>query len=392
MPLPLSQHLSISRRTWLQFGTTAACASLWPLACGAAESPESAAPHLRLFACSNYLAHPERIGIGMQRLQSAGFVVDNTAALYRRHQRFAGTDAERAADLQDVALGRASLPALLLGVRGGYGAIRLLPLVDWRRLGHRMREAGTLLMGYSDVCAVQLALLAQGNMGSLAGPMFSSEFGSLNPSLYTLRHFVETSTSPSCEVRVAMQPPPTGRVVRVEGRFWGGNLSVLASLVGSPWMPDVQGGILFLEDVGEQPYRLERMLQTLYLAGVFRRQQAIVLGTFRLGSVHDLYDESYDFDSVIATLRQLTGLPVFTGFPFGHIHDKVTMPLGFPARIEGTESGYRVVFSGYPTLDARRLHLHALLDSATEVDGSPARATWPSPPGPETGPSSTSEE
>ena len=117
-----------------------------------------------------------------------------------------------------------------------------------------------------------------------------------------------------------------------------------------------------------------------------------MLGTFRLGGVHDLYDESYDFDSVIATLRQLTGLPVFTGFPFGHIHDKVTMPLGFPARIEGTESGYRVVFSGYPTLDARRLHLHALLKSATEVDGSPARATWPSPPGSETGPSSTSEE
>ena len=146
-----------TRRSLLQAGT-AATAGIWLPACAAqtplARHPD--APRLRLVATSGYLPNPERIGIGLQRLQRAGFALENTAALGRRHQRFAGTDAERAADLQDVAQGRASLPALLLGVRGGYGAIRLLPLVDWRRLGHRMREAGTLLMGYSDVCAVQL--------------------------------------------------------------------------------------------------------------------------------------------------------------------------------------------------------------------------------------------
>lgn len=329
-----------------------------------AESLPAKETRLRFFAPSGYLSDQERINTGMARLRTAGFTLDNTEALRRRYQRFAGTDAERAADLQDVATGRVPTPKMLLGARGGYGALRLLPLVDWARLGARMREAGTLLMGYSDICAIQFALLAQGRMGSFAGPLLYSEFGSPDPSLHTLQQCIQTVSRPGRYIDVSVV---TDRNLDVDGIFWGGNLSVLASLAGSPWMPDVPGGILFIEDVGEQPYRLERMLQTLHLSGVFRKQRGIVLGTFRLSNVRDLYDDAYDFDSVIATLRRVTGLPVLTGFPFGHIRDKVTMPLGFPARLQTTREGYRVTFSSYPTLDASRLDLPSLLQKPASV-------------------------
>ena len=236
--------------------------------------------------------------------------------------------------------------------------MRLLPHIDWASLGARMRDAGTLLIGYSDICAVQLALLAQSRVGSFAGPLLYSEFGSPNPSLYTLQQFIGTVTNSQIQIDVTAHATPD---LRLEGTWWGGNLSVLASLAGSPWLPKVPGGILFLEDVGEQPYRIERMLQTLYLAGVLKQQQAIVFGTFRLSDERDLYDDSYDLDTVIATLRRQTGLPVLTGFPSGHIRDKVTMPLGWTASVRSSSEGYSVRFSGYPMLDARQLQLDALL-------------------------------
>lgn len=363
----MTADFSLHRRQLLSRGAAALSGS-WLASCAGAQptSNGSSAPvRLRLFAPSGYLSDPARIETGIQRLRTAGFMLDNTQALYRRHQRFAGTDAERIADLQDVATGGAPVPKVLLGARGGYGAMRLLPHIDWPSLGSRMREAGTLLLGYSDICAVQLALLAQGRTGSFAGPLLYSEFGSPNPSPYTMQQFVRTVTGSELQIDVTS---PVERQIRLQGTWWGGNLSVLASMAGSPWLPNVPGGILFLEDVGEQPYRIERMLQTLYLAGVFRQQQAIVFGTFRLSDERDLYDESYDLNSVIATLQRLTGLPVLTGFPSGHIRDKVTMPLGYPSTLQSSNQGYVVQYSGYPVLETGGMNLASLVATSTEGD------------------------
>ena len=114
----------------------------------------------------------------------------------------------------------------------------------------------------------------------------------------------------------------------VEGTFWGGNLSVLASLAGTPYMPDIQGGILFIEDVSEQPYRIERMLNTLYLSGVLQKQRAIIFGDFRMGTIRDVYDSSYDFSAVVNHISRTAKIPVLTGFPFGHITNKNHFPVG----------------------------------------------------------------
>lgn len=314
---------------------------------------------LRVIAPSGFGSDSSRNETALSRLHYAGFTVTNQQAAYRRYQRFAGTDAERIADLQDIASGRTATPKVIMGYRGGYGAQRLLPHIDFASLGARMREHGTMFFGFSDVCALQLALLAKGKMLSFAGPMVYSEFGKPQPSSYTMDSFISGTTNPQNTVYVsAIQRGD----VHTEGLLWGGNLSVLAALAGSPYLPDIQGGILFLEDVGEQPYRIERMLQTLLLAGVLKKQKALILGDFRMGSIRDAYDSSYDFSTVVNAVSRAARIPVLTGFPFGHISNKTTFPLGAHAKIRSTpDGGYTVTFSGYPTLNKTVLNLDSLL-------------------------------
>lgn len=369
-----------SRRGFLRAGAAFAGAGLLQ-ACGSTQKPSvttlSASKVLkpsngnlnsmRIFACSGFGESTSRSDLAAQRLATAGFVVTNQQAYVRRYQRFAGSDAERAADLQDVAAGRVQVPKVLMGLRGGYGAMRILPLVNWPALGARMREQGTLLFGYSDVTAVQLALLAQGQMCSFAGPMLYSEFGKPQMSEFTTRSFIDNSCNPAMSVVV---PAMQNYQVRAEGVLWGGNLSVLSALVGSPYMPQVEGGILFIEDVGEQPYRIERMLQTLYLCGILKRQQAIVLGNFRMGAIRDVYDSSYTFNAVVQTMARLTRIPVLTGFPFGHTTDKVTFPLGARASLHSTsDGGYQIDFRDYPVLNASVLALNTLIPQPPAAEG-----------------------
>lgn len=313
---------------------------------------------IHLFAPSGYVADGSRIELGLQRLAEAGFAVSNITAAYRRSQRFAGTDQERAADLQSLATGKVPMPKMLLGLRGGYGAARILPLVDWASLGARMKERGTLLMGFSDVCAVQLALLAQGNMMSFSGPMLYSEFGKPERPEYTMQNFVSAVSNKPLTISTTSA---NARYFQIEGPFWGGNLSVLASLIGTPYFPDVAGGILFLEDVSEQPYRIDRMLQQLALSGCLKKQQAIILGNFRLPKNADVYDAAYDFPMVISYWQRKLGIPILQNFPFGHVLNKTTFPLGAVAKVQGFGDGYSVTWNDYPTLNADKLNLNALL-------------------------------
>ncbi|WP_233201148.1 LD-carboxypeptidase [Chromobacterium alticapitis] len=313
-------------------------------------------PRLYLTASSGIVPAKQR-QLAIPRLERAGFTLENKAALERSYLRFAGTDDERQADL-DRLLTQQELPSIVLAARGGYGAMRLLPQLDLARLGARLRESQTLLIGYSDFCSIQLALLAKSGAGSFAGPMLS-DFGNARPSAYAMSEFIAAVTTPRRSLRVA-GPTPRGSG---EGVFWGGNLSVLSSLAGSPYLPDIKGGLLFLEDVGEQPYRLERMLQQLRLAGVLQKQQAIFLGDFAMQNHVDFYDPRYDFAAVVEELRRISGVPVYTGLPFGHIANKTTMPLGFPARFQSDGDGLTLQFLDYPTVSPLGLQPQALLDA-----------------------------
>ena len=242
--------------------------------------PRSGDNLLRVVAPSGFAEDPNRVNAGLTRLYNAGFTVTNQQAGSRRYQRFAGSDAQRAADFQEVATGRVETPKVLMGLRGGYGAARILPQIDFASLGARMRERGTLFFGFSDVCAIQLALLAKGNMASFAGPMVYSEFGKPEPSVFTMDSFIRGTTN---NVNIIDVPAIQRANVNVEGTLWGGNLSVLASLAGSPYMPDIQGGILFgrRRQRTTLPHRthVEHALSCRHPA----KTRAIIFGDFRHG-------------------------------------------------------------------------------------------------------------
>ncbi|WP_201604951.1 LD-carboxypeptidase [Psychrobacter sp. JCM 18903] len=323
----------------------------------------------RLFASSNVGGSDDRNQLALDRVACAGFKVNNPTITNRQYLRFAGTDSQRASDLQNIATGAIAAPKLLLGVRGGYGAMRILPMVDWTTLGRIMKEHGTILAGFSDVTAIQCALLAKGDMSSLAAPMLYSEFGKTAPDQVSCRQFVEALTNPNLAINIsdaALTSPNLPSILTsaepkaITGTIWGGNLSVVSSLAGSEYLPRIDGGIVFLEDVGEQPYRIERMLYDLYLAGIFKHQQAIVFGALS-GTGEDSYDKRYDVATVIHQLHELTGLPIYSGMRFGHIGKKHSFPLGATCQLTpNTDGGYQLAFTDYPTIKAETINVEGL--------------------------------
>ncbi|MGE6360507.1 LD-carboxypeptidase [Psychrobacter glacincola] len=327
----------------------------------------------RLFASSNVGGSDDRNQLALDRVACAGFKVNNPTITNRQYLRFAGTDSQRASDLQNIATGAIAAPKLLLGVRGGYGAMRLLPMVDWSTLGRIMKEHGTILAGFSDVTAIQCALLAKGDMSSLAAPMLYSEFGKTVPDQVSCRQFVEALTNSNLTINISdasltsQQLPSiltSTEPKTITGKMWGGNLSVVSALAGSEYLPRIDGGIVFLEDVGEQPYRIERMLYDLYLAGIFKYQQAIVFGALS-GTGEDSYDKRYDVATVIRQLHKLTGLPIYSGMRFGHIGQKHSFPLGATCQLSpNIQGGYELVFTDYPTIKADAIHVEGLWQNA----------------------------
>lgn len=341
-----------SRRHFLQLGTVigmstliGGCAAPTSFPAAASAAP-GAAPSLRLMALAGPLGDVARAQRGVDRLERAGFRVDNRECLERRFQRFAGSDAERLADLNRLADGVAP-PDLLLATRGGYGAVRLLDDIDYARLCPRLIEAGTVLMGYSDITAVQLALYARGGVVSFSGPMLYGDFARETPSAFTMQWLLRALGSSGYTLEVNA---PQLDVARVEGTLWGGNLSVIAALCGTPWLPVVDGGILFLEDVGEDVYKVERLLYQLLDAGVLARQGAIVLGHFS-NMKEDGYDpDGYTLAAVIAALRTRLKVPIATGLPIGHVPDIVPVPVGGHGQLVLREGGFALAVSAYPSL------------------------------------------
>ena len=260
--------------------------------------------------------------------ESLGFAVREMSGTALERARFAGSDAVRAKDLMCAATEIES--DLIMALRGGYGASRLLDLLDWDALG----RSRIPMVGYSDFTAISLALLAKTGRVSWQGP--------------TLRDLIDIDplTLTGLETILGKRPlavrwqtteltvPPT---LDINGTLWGGNLAVLTSLVGTPYFPEVENGILFIEDIGESAYRIERMLMTLEMAGVLRRQQAILVGDMKGADRAVGWDGDFCLRDALSFIRERSGLPVVTGLPFGHIHAKCALPVGARVRLTVSE-------------------------------------------------------
>lgn len=301
---------------------------------------------IRLLGLSGYPHDPAAIDLAVERLSDGGHRLENLECTQRRYLRFAGTDGERAADLNRLADTSQPLPDIALAIRGGYGATRILHGLDYAGLARRLRDAPIALVGHSDFTAIQMALYAKAGIKSFGGPMLSADFGAQELDGFAMRQFWSTLNRPVSTLTVAA---PQAQSTDVSGTLWGGNLAMLSSLAGTPYMPQIEGGILFIEDVNEQPFRIERALYQLQLSGVLARQQELVLGRFTGGRPAD-YDNGYDLQAVIDHLRDVTGLPVVTGLPFGHVPEIATLPFGGQARLVAQPDGFTLTMSDYPHL------------------------------------------
>lgn len=290
-----------------------------------------APPSLVLLSPSGVVAEPPALRRAAKRLAAHGFAVQVDEAALARHQRFAGDDDTRLAALHRVA---AAAPSVAMATRGGYGLVRLLDRIDWALLA-RSIALGTRWVGHSDFTALQLGLLAHGPAGrTWAGPMGCSDFGAADGvDDVTEACFVEAMGGELEAVGFRTEAGFDG--LDVSGPLWGGNLRMVVSLLGTRHWPQarrIRGGILFLEDVNEHPYSLERSLLQLHQAGVLAQQKAVVLGEFTAWRKSPL-DRGYNLKRMVEHVRGVCPVPVLTGLPFGHVPTKVCLPVGSKATL-----------------------------------------------------------
>ncbi len=293
---------------------------------------------------------------GVKRLQALGHRVIVDEAALKSHQRFAGDDEERLA-----AIGRAAHSGadVALISRGGYGLTRLLPRLPYAAITRSIQH-GMHWVGLSDFTAFQMALLAHtlretgtsDGGHTWAGPALCADFGA-DPQQAPEGDVCPDDIMEACFDDVLLgQAEGTGwripldeaKALRQHTRaaadepslhiedavLWGGNLSMVVNLLGTPYFPAIEGGILFLEDVNDHPYRIERNLTQLLYSGVLARQRAVLLGQFSDYRLAPAHDRGFDFKPVVRWLRQQlpAHIPVLTDLPFGHVATKVMLPVG----------------------------------------------------------------
>ena len=299
---------------------------------------------IRLIAPSGYSCDPAAMLRGVARLREAGCTVEGLDVLERTELRFAGSDVERVGDINALAT-LDVLPDIALATRGGYGAARLLPHLEYGALRERLHDASLALVGHSDFTALQMALHARSGLCTFSGPLLA-DLGAEPRSEFSWQHLWATLTSSTASVAWSTR---TEARLDLGGPLWGGNLAVLCSLLGTPWFPAIDGGILFVEDVFESPYRIERMLYQLHLSGVLGRQRALLLGNFSQCEPGSR-DNGYDLAAAFAQIRAVAGIPVLDGLPHGHADQQLTLPFGAPARLCVDGHAARLDLSDYPHL------------------------------------------
>jgi muramoyltetrapeptide carboxypeptidase len=282
--------------------------------------------HIYIYSPSGAVRDKAAFKRGVKRLTTLGYEVEVDVDALTSFQRFAGDDEVRLAAIHRAAASGADVALIS---RGGYGITRILPNIRYKAVAKAI-DKGTQFVGISDFTAFQLALLAKTGHVSWAGPGVGEAFGALPQPDDIMEDCFQDLMLGQGEGTGWRQLPTGDTTDSVNIRnatLWGGNLSIIVSLLGTPYFPSIKGGVLFLEDVGEHPYRIERMLTQLLNAGVLSRQKAIVLGQFtdfKLSS----HDKGFKLASVVQWLQSKLTTPILTNLPYGHVATKVLLPVG----------------------------------------------------------------
>ena len=270
---------------------------------------------------------PADLEAGLDVLRARGLRLEAVRDAYTPHGYLAGTDAERTEEFNTL-LRRADLDAIFC-VRGGYGVMRLLPDLDYEAA----RQHPKLIVGYSDITALHFALWAKSGLPGLSGPMIASDWAGLDAESEAQFWQLANGEAPVEIVGPGGERLEGVRSGRAEGVLLGGNLALVCALVGTPYLPDLDGAILFLEEVGEPPYRIDRLFAQLKLAGILDRLGGLVLGGFT-GAEPPADRPSLSLDAVLDDYTRDLSYPVARGLVYGHFNRKSTLPVGVRARLE----------------------------------------------------------
>jgi muramoyltetrapeptide carboxypeptidase len=281
--------------------------------------------HIYIFSPSSAVRDKAAFKRGIKRLEAQGHEVQVDPDALTSHMRFAGDDETR---LKAIARAAASGANIAMISRGGYGLTRLLTQLPYKAIAKSI-DNGTQYVGLSDFTAFQLAVYAKTQRITWQGPALGEDFGpESEPDDIMQACFDDLCLEQGEGTGWRMPVEALQKNVKVNNAvLWGGNLAVLTSMLGTPYFPLVKKGVLFLEDVGEHPYKIERMLTQLLNAGVLQNQKAIVFGQFTSYKLIP-HDKGFKLKTVIDRLRNQLKIPVLTGLPFGHVSTKVLLPIG----------------------------------------------------------------
>lgn len=260
---------------------------------------------------------------GVARLSAAGYVIEVPDGVYENGGYLAGDDAHRAAQVND-ALAAPGVRAVV-AARGGFGTTRLMPRIDWKRAAAARR----LVVGYSDLSAILSYMATRLKVPAIHGPMPAADLANRFDA-EALDAFVRLAAGAVSPKEAWGTPCERLRGGAAEGILSGGCLSVLASLLGTPYVPDFRGALLFLEDVGEPAYRIDRSLTQWLQSGRWSGVQGIVVG--RTAPVKGESED--DLRGLFAGAAKTLGVPCWYGFPAGHEGPNYALPFGVPARID----------------------------------------------------------
>ncbi|MDZ7937223.1 MAG: LD-carboxypeptidase [Rhodoferax sp.] len=290
--------------------------------------------HVYIYSPSGAVRDKAAFRRGIKRLEALGHEVEVDQDALESVMRFAGDDATRLRAIQRACDSSADIAMIS---RGGYGLTRILPNLPYAQIDRAVAR-GMQFVGISDFTALQLAVLAKKGTVTWAGPALCEGFGVGGASGEIPDDIMEDCfqdlLSGQGEGTGWRQSKGSseGELSVRNAMVWGGNLTVLTSLMGTPYFPNVRGGILFLEDIAEHPYRIERMLTQLLHAGVLAKQKAIVLGQFT-GYQLSAHDRGFKLSTVVAWLQTQIQVPVLTNLPYGHVQTKVLLPVGKKAEL-----------------------------------------------------------
>ena len=313
--------------------------------------------HIYIYSPSSAVRDKASFKRGVKRLQALGYAVEVDEAALAKHQRFAGDDETRLAAIHRAAASGADVALI---TRGGYGLTRVLPAINYKAVAKSI-DKGTQFVGQSDFTALQMALIAKTGAQTWAGPALGEDFGTEHtPDDIMEACFADLVSGQGEGTGWRLPKPGLGEPIKAgsatklraarahelsltdqisikSAPLWGGNLAVLAALIGTPYLPKptaIKGGILFIEDVGEHPYRVERILTHMLHAGLLAQQKAIIFGQFSSYKLVPGYDSGFNLAGVAARLQKQVKARVLMGLPFGHVATKVLLPVGAKATLE----------------------------------------------------------